>query len=78
MFAMNSQVTKQKYTYQLAKFFDFISIEGETIQEMCKNVVEVYRRNGNGDGDSKGNNNDGKWLLNNNPQVSASTKRESR
>jgi hypothetical protein len=61
---MNSPVTKQKYTYRLAKFFDFIGIEGETIQERCKNAVEVERRNGNGDGDNSSSNN-GKWLLNN-------------
>ncbi|MFL6327479.1 MAG: hypothetical protein ACJ71I_08400, partial [Nitrososphaeraceae archaeon] len=64
MFAMNSQVTKQKYTYRLTKFFDYIGLEGETIQERCKNAVEVERGNGNGDGGNSSNNN-GKWLLNN-------------
>jgi hypothetical protein len=63
----NSPVTKQKYTYRLAKFFDFIGIEGETIQERCKNAVEMERgRNGNGNvGGNSSNNNNGKWLLNN-------------
>src|SRR5919202_733866 len=60
MFAMNSQVTKQKYTYRLAKFFDFIGLEGESIQERCKNAVEMARRNSMTDGSSNG-----KWLLNN-------------
>jgi hypothetical protein len=58
MFAINSPVTKQKYTYRLTKFFDFINIEGESIQR-CTNAVEMERRNSMpGDGD-------GKWLLNN-------------
>jgi hypothetical protein len=60
MFAMNSQVTKQKYTYRLTKFFDFIGLKGETIQERCKNAVEMARRNSTTDGSSNG-----KWLLNN-------------
>jgi hypothetical protein len=59
MFAMNSQVTKQKYTYRLTKFFDFIGLEGETIQERCKNAVEMERRK------STAISKDGKWLLNN-------------
>jgi hypothetical protein len=33
IFAINSPVTKQKYTYRLTKFFDFINIEGESIQQ---------------------------------------------
>jgi hypothetical protein len=38
MFAINSQVTKQKYTYRLTKFFDFINLEGETIQHNSINA----------------------------------------
>jgi hypothetical protein len=52
MFAINSPVTKQKYTYRLTKFFDFIGVEGETIQERCRNVVEIDRQNGSGDNDN--------------------------
>jgi hypothetical protein len=52
MFAINSPVTKQKYTYRLTKFFDFIGVEGETIQERCRNVVEIDRQNGCGDNDN--------------------------
>ena len=60
MFAINSPVTKQKYTYRLTKFFDFIDIEGESIQQRCKNAVEMERsRNSTTDGG------DGKWLLHN-------------
>jgi hypothetical protein len=58
MFAINAQVTKQKYTYRLTKFFDFINLEGETIQQRCRNAVEMDRRNGNINTNSK-------WLLNN-------------
>ena len=58
MFAMNSQLTKQKYTYRLTKFFDFIGLEGESIQESCKNAGEMARRNITTEGTS-----DGKWLL---------------
>ena len=59
MFAINSPVTKQKYTYRLTKFFDFIDIEGESIQQRCKNAVEMERRR-------HGTNvSDGKWLLKN-------------
>jgi hypothetical protein len=43
MFAINSPVTKQKYTYRLTKFFDFINIEGESIQQRCKNAVEMEK-----------------------------------
>jgi hypothetical protein len=59
MFAINSQVTKQKYTYRLKKFFDFIDLEGETIQQRCRNAVEM---DGNG---NNSNNSKSKWLLNN-------------
>ncbi|MFZ0328408.1 MAG: hypothetical protein WBQ25_11400 [Nitrososphaeraceae archaeon] len=55
IFAINSQVTKQKYTYRLAKFFDFINLEGENIQQRCRIALEKER---------KGNSED-KWLLNN-------------
>ena len=55
IFAINSQVTKQKYTYRLAKFFDFINLEWETIQQRCRIALEKER-----DGNSEG-----KWLLNN-------------
>jgi hypothetical protein len=60
MFAINSPVTKQKYTYRLTKFFDFINIEGESIQQRCRNVVDMERgRNSMTVGG------DGRWLLNN-------------
>jgi integrase len=36
------------------KFFDFIDLEGETIQQRCRNAVKMDR-----------NGNNGKWLLNN-------------
>ena len=52
MFAINSPVTKQKYTYRLTKFFDFIGVEGEIMQERCRNVVEIDRQNGSGDNDN--------------------------
>ena len=55
IFAINSQVTKQKYTYRLTKFFDFINLEGENIQQRCRIALEKER---------KGNSED-KWLLNN-------------
>ncbi len=54
IFAINAQVTKQKYTYRLMKFFDFIELEGETIRQRCRNAVKMDR-----------NSNNGKWLLNN-------------
>ncbi len=55
MFAINSQVTKQKYTYRLTKFFDFINLEGENIQQRCRNALEMDRINGNSNS---------KWFLN--------------
>jgi hypothetical protein len=58
MFAINSQVTKQKYTYRLAKFFDFINLEGDNIQQRCRNAVGMDK-NGND------NSNNSKWFLNN-------------
>lgn len=55
IFAINSEVTKQKYTYRLTKFFDFIKVDGENIVQRCRNVVMIER----------GNNSNSKWLLNN-------------
>ena len=43
IFAINSQVTKQKYTYRLSKFFDFINIEGENIQQRCRIALKGKR-----------------------------------
>jgi hypothetical protein len=55
MFAINSQVTKQKYVYRLTKFFDFINLEGENIQQRCRNAVKM----------DKEIDSNGKWLLSN-------------
>jgi len=39
VFAMNAKQTKEKYTARLKRFFDFIKIPGNNIEEQCKVAV---------------------------------------
>jgi hypothetical protein len=40
LYAMNSPVTRDRYTTRLNRFFSFIGIEGTTIEERCRIFVE--------------------------------------
>src|SRR5689334_19744744 len=40
---MNSPVTRNRYTTRLKRFFSFIGIEGDTIEERCRIFVEKGR-----------------------------------
>jgi hypothetical protein len=39
VFAMNAKQTKEKYTTRLKRFFDFIKIPRNNIEEQCKVAV---------------------------------------
>jgi hypothetical protein len=59
VFAMNAKQTRDKYTARLKKFFDFIQIKGNTIEEKCKFVVEMERKR------ERSSNSNNRWFLNN-------------
>lgn len=43
-YAMNSPVTRDRYTTRLDRFFSFIEIEGTTIEERCRVFVQNARK----------------------------------
>jgi integrase len=47
LYAMNSPVTRDRYTTRLQRFFSFIGIEGATIQERCRLFAEKGRNDSN-------------------------------
>ena len=47
LYAMNSPVTRDRYTTRLQRFFFFIGIEGTTIQERCRLFAEKGRNDSN-------------------------------
>jgi replicative superfamily II helicase len=56
VFAMNAEQTREKYTARLKRFFDYVKIHGNNIEEQCKAIVQMERSI---------DKNDNKWLLNN-------------
>ena len=46
-YAMNSPVTRDRYTTRLDKFFQFICIGGDTIEERCLSFVEKAKNDNN-------------------------------
>jgi integrase len=44
---MNSPVTRDRYTTRLDKFFSFIGIEGDTIEQRCQSFVEKAKKENN-------------------------------
>lgn len=52
VFAMNAPQTKEKYTTRIDRFFRFINVQGDTIQERCKAFYEAAKK-------------DNVWALNN-------------
>lgn len=52
VFAMNAAQTREKYITRLDRFFRFINVQGNTIEEKCRSFAEAARK-------------DMKWVLNN-------------
>ena len=52
VFAMNAPQTREKYTTRLDRFFRFMNVQGNTIQERCKAFAEIAK-------------NDNYWALSN-------------
>ena len=44
VFAMNAPQTKEKYTTRIDRFFRFINVQGDTIQERCKAFYEAAKK----------------------------------
>ena len=44
LYAMNSPVTRDRYTTRLDRFFSFIGIEGVTVEERCRVFVEKAKK----------------------------------
>jgi hypothetical protein len=40
LYALKSPVTRQKYQKRLEKFFDFLGIEGSTVEEKGKRFID--------------------------------------
>jgi hypothetical protein len=47
LYAMKSPVTRDKYQKRLGKFFDFLRLEGNTIEDKSKVFVEMVRKDSN-------------------------------
>jgi hypothetical protein len=47
LYAMKSPVTRDKYQKRLDKFFDFLRLEGSTIEEKSRVFVEMARKDSN-------------------------------
>jgi integrase len=65
VFAMNAKQTKEKYTARLKRFFDFIELPGNNIEEKCKLAVKMERDKERSQDSGNNNNNNNKWFLNN-------------
>jgi hypothetical protein len=48
LYAMKSPVTREKYQKRLDKFFNFIGMEGQTIEEKSRVFVNSAKKEGNG------------------------------
>ena len=47
LYAMKSPVTRDKYQKRLGKFFDFLGIEGGSIEDKSRVFVEIARKDSN-------------------------------
>jgi hypothetical protein len=45
LFAMNSPVTRERYSTRLHSFFTHIGIEGTTMNERCRGFIEKMKEN---------------------------------
>ena len=57
---MNAEQTRNKYTAELKRFFDFIEIPGYTMEEQYRFTIQMKRERSNGY-----NSNNNRWFLNN-------------
>ena len=46
LFALKSPVTREKYKTRLDKFFNFMGLEGEKVEEKSNNFIEKYNKEG--------------------------------
>ena len=53
LFAMNSPVTRERYSTRLRSFFVYIGIEGTTMKERCRRFVEKVKESEKENGNSK-------------------------
>jgi integrase len=49
LFAMNSPVTRERYSTRLRSFFVFVGIEGTTMGERCRGFIEKMKETENND-----------------------------
>jgi transcription initiation factor TFIIIB Brf1 subunit/transcription initiation factor TFIIB len=57
LYALKSPVTRQKYQKRLEKFFDFLGLEGSTVEDKSKSFIKrMYT-----EGENKNNNH---WVYN--------------
>jgi hypothetical protein len=57
---MNAKQTRNKYTAELKRFFNFIKIPGNTMEEQYRFTIQMKRERSSGY-----NNNNTRWFLNN-------------
>jgi hypothetical protein len=58
LYALKSPVTRQKYQKRLEKFFDFLGIEGATVEDKSKSFIQRIQI-------EETNNNNSQWIFNN-------------
>ena len=47
LYALKSPVTRENYQKRLERFFDFLGLEGSTVEEKSKVFMETTRKHGN-------------------------------
>jgi hypothetical protein len=47
LYALKSPVTREKYQKRLERFFDFLGLEGSTVEEKSKVFMDVRGKDGN-------------------------------
>ena len=57
LYALKSPVTRQKYQKRLEKFFDFIGMEGLTVEDKSKSFIKIMHT-------VEENNNNSQWVFN--------------
>jgi hypothetical protein len=57
LYAMKSPGTREKYQKRLEKFFDFLGMEGATVEDMSKSFIKKLH--------VEDENNNSKWVFNN-------------
>ena len=46
LFALKSPVTREKYKIRLEKFFNFLDLEGKTVEEKSNHFIHKYKIEG--------------------------------